>query len=216
MTRRKLPRGILFDLDGTLAMSMGVMKAAYFEFLSSHSTDGSNDEFDSLNGPPLRDVVRTLCRTHKLTGTFEKNYEKYLTLVATRYSDVQPVEGSSEILEFAKSNGLRTALVTSNSRAVVSAWLKANGLESSFDVICSGDDISRGKPDPEPYQVAMAELSLEPSECVAVEDSRQGFISASSAQLHTFIVQRERPVWLSDFLGTWVRTINEVVDYLSD
>ncbi|MCX6494700.1 MAG: HAD family phosphatase [Actinobacteria bacterium] len=215
MNRPKLPRGILFDLDGTLAMSMGVMKAAYFEFLALHSTDGSNDEFDSLNGPPLREVVRTLCQTHNLTGTFENNYEEYLTLVARRYSNVQPVEGAKEILEFAKSHGLRTALVTSNSREVVSAWLKTNGLESTFDMICSGDDITRGKPDPEPYQVAMSGLSLEPSECVAIEDSRQGFISASSAQLHTFIVQTDRPVWLNDSMGTWVRNINEVVESLS-
>src|SRR5688572_8005467 len=63
--RGKVP-ALLLDFDGTLADSLGVMRSVYDQFLLSHDKEPSDAEFESLNGPPLFEVVRRLKCTHGL------------------------------------------------------------------------------------------------------------------------------------------------------
>ena len=76
---------------------------------------------------------------------------------------------------------VRTALVTTASRANVDAILDAHGLRPDFDVVVTGDDVSRHKPDPEAYLLAAARLAVAPAQCLVFEDSDIGLKSARAA-----------------------------------
>jgi HAD superfamily hydrolase (TIGR01509 family) len=88
--------------------------------------------------------------------------------------------GARELLAAVRSAGLRSALVTATRRRLVEVALGTIG-RSWFDVLVTGDEIINPKPDPEPYLTAARLLGVDPSRCVAVEDSPAGVRSALAA-----------------------------------
>lgn len=78
---------------------------------------------------------------------------------------------------------------TSNERAVTLVVERLLGPErrSNFAAIFAGDVVSKKKPDPEIYNLAARQLNLEPTRCVVVEDSRNGFLAAQAAGMHCIV-----------------------------
>ena len=78
---------------------------------------------------------------------------------------------------------------TSNERAVnlVVETMLGNERKSHFNIILAGDVVSKKKPDPEIYNLALEKLGLEPDECVVVEDSRNGLLAAKAAGMHCVV-----------------------------
>jgi HAD superfamily hydrolase (TIGR01509 family) len=98
-------------------------------------------------------------------------------LVLARGLPLQP--GAARLLAALGAAGVPCALVTASSRAIMDAVLKVTGL--SFGVTVCGEDVQRGKPDPEPYLRAAALLGVPPSGCVVLEDSPTGIAAARAA-----------------------------------
>jgi HAD superfamily hydrolase (TIGR01509 family) len=92
--------------------------------------------------------------------------------------------GARELLDDAVILGLPVALVTASWRRLIEAVhdrLVAELGYEPFTVIVGGDDVTRGKPHPEPYLTAAAALGQQPANCLALEDSPTGVTSALSA-----------------------------------
>lgn len=91
--------------------------------------------------------------------------------------------GVSRLLREAKAQGLHQAVCTTSGRGNVLALLDAlvPGGSGFFDCIVTGDDAPRKKPDPQAYQAVLNLLGLDPSQCLAVEDSENGVAAATAA-----------------------------------
>jgi HAD superfamily hydrolase (TIGR01509 family) len=76
---------------------------------------------------------------------------------------------------------IKTALVTTASAESVRAILGHFDLDEAFDLVITGDDVTRHKPDPQAYELALERLDLRPRECIAFEDSDVGVASAEAA-----------------------------------
>ena len=87
--------------------------------------------------------------------------------------------GAGPLLAGLDAAGVPCALVTASSRAIMDAVLKVTGL--SFGVTVCGEDVQRGKPEPEPYLRAAALLGVPPARCVVLEDSPTGIAAARAA-----------------------------------
>lgn len=96
--------------------------------------------------------------------------------------------GAIECLQKAKKKHYKIALVTSSPKRVVETKLERLTLHGFFDVIVTGDEILRGKPDPEPYLIAMKRLGLQKNECVVIEDALSGVRSGKSAGCYVVAV----------------------------
>lgn len=88
--------------------------------------------------------------------------------------------GALELLGALRAEGMRTALVTMSVRRMAEAIAAAVPF-AAFDVLVTGDEVARPKPDPEPYLLAARLLGVDPAACVALEDSRPGLASAVAA-----------------------------------
>lgn len=98
--------------------------------------------------------------------------------------------GIARIVDEAIAEGIQLAVCsTSNEKAVTLIVEKLLGPErrKHFNAILAGDIVSRKKPDPEIYNLALQKLSLNPRDCVVIEDSRNGFLAAHSAGMHCLI-----------------------------
>lgn len=185
------PRAILLDLDGTLADSLSVMRLAYQMFLKQFERNPTDDEFDSLNGPPLLQVVRQLKISHALSDDVDVLLANYFGLIDRAYRDVKPGTGAIDLLLKAREQHCTIGVVTSNTRKRTQAWLETVCLAHMIDFIVSGDEVKQGKPHPEPYIIASKKTSYELTEIVAIEDSPQGARSATDAGLRTLVLGYE-------------------------
>src|SRR5215831_19376814 len=98
-------------------------------------------------------------------------------LIGARGLPLQP--GAGPLLARLDVAGVPSALVTASSRAIMEAVLKVTAL--SFSVTVCGEDVRRGKPDPEPYLLAAARLGVPAAGCVVLEDSPTGIAAARAA-----------------------------------
>lgn len=191
------PKAILLDLDGTLADSLSVMRLSYRLFLEQFNCKPTDEEFDSLNGPPLQKIIKHLKDTHSLIESEDILLKNYFNIIDHAYFSVKPCSGAVSVLEKAKENLCTVGIVTSNSTKRTQAWLATVGLHTMVDFIVSGDDVKQGKPHPEPYIIASKLTSYSVDEVVAIEDSLHGAISAVSAGLRTFFLSNEQNhLWL--------------------
>ena len=179
-------RGLFLDLDGTLAVSLDVMKQVYFGFLFTHGSAGSDAEFERLNGIPMRLVIRRMKDTHKLAPTHEQLELDFFNHVEKVYQTVQVSPGARTVIDLVKKHEWKVAEVTSNSEKIASDWLKRVGLGPAIDCLITQQSVTKGKPHPEPYLKALEKTGCDPTRSIAVEDSYTGVESATAAGLKTF------------------------------
>ncbi len=101
--------------------------------------------------------------------------------------------GAVELLGDLRAHGIRCALVTMSYRRFVAPIL-ASLPEGTFEVVVTGDAVTRGKPHPEPYEKAAAILGVEPAHTLAIEDSNTGARSAEAAGCTVLVVPNHVPV----------------------
>lgn len=181
-------RGLLLDLDGTLADSIEALRRVYFEFLRERGAEGSEAEFRALNGPPLATIIERLQRDHGLPGDPEALLRNYAEMVRQAHRTAPPVAGAGPLLRQARAAGWRIAVVTSSPRRAASEWLSWSGLAGEIDAVVGGDDVERGKPAPDPYGLGLSRLGCVAAGSVGVEDSRIGAMAAVAAGLATWAI----------------------------
>ena len=114
--------------------------------------------------------------------------------------DLRP--GVRDLLEEARRAGLRLAVASSSGRDWIARWLARHGLENTFEVLVTRDDVARVKPDPELYALALARLRLSAGEALAIEDSFHGATAAHVAGLKVVVVPNQVTLG-SPFLDSW-------------
>jgi beta-phosphoglucomutase len=164
---------------------MGELRAVYAEFLESHGRRPGEAGFDTLIGATVREIVDRVCADR---GAAERAgaLAHYRGLLARRYaSRVVPMPGAGGLIARARAAGVRLGLVTSAEAPLVRAFLDTHGWGDAFDVVITGDAGGSRKPDPAPYQAALARLGLPARDELAVEDSPAGVRSAVAAGVRT-------------------------------
>ena len=197
--------GLFCDLDGTLCDSLTALRGAYQRFMAGFGLPASDAEFDSLNGPPLAQLVAILRTKHGLPGTDQDLLTGYLALAERAQADALPASGAAILLARARQKNWQVWVVTSGRRDASLAWLARHSLDKYVDGLVGGDEVSRGKPDPEPYLLALQRSGLRSEASLAVEDSEAGAQAALAARLPTWLLAKQAPLALKSsdlFQGT--------------
>ena len=160
MTARQ-PRwkGVLFDLDGTLADTVELILKSYRYTMRTHLGAAPPDErWLSTMGTPLRDQLRAFARD---AAEAEAMLETYTTFQRRVHDQmVKPFPGACEALAELRSLGSRIAVVTSKREEVARRTLSVCGLDSHVEALVCAEHVQRGKPDPEAVHLALASLGL--------------------------------------------------------
>lgn len=183
-------KGVLFDMDGVVldteklycrfwreaAMALGYpMTVEQALGMRSLNAQAGQKKLESYFGPGVsREAMK------------QKRVE--LMDAYVQIHGVDPKPGISELLDELKHRGIRTAITTSSPMDRVRRYLKPLGLLEKFDCLCSGHDVPHGKPEPDIYLHGAASVGLAPDECLAIEDSHAGVLSASRAGCLTVLI----------------------------
>lgn len=210
-------KGAIFDMDGLMIDT----EKLYLRFWKQAAADF---------GYKMEDrhvfAIRSLARKYsipKLKGFFGEDFpteevrQRRTELINAHIEKygIETKQGLFQLLDYLKKNNIRLAVATATKRDRTLGYLGKINAESCFDAIICGDMIENGKPDPDIYLTAAAQLGLAPHECAAFEDSPNGIKSAFSAGCHVIMIPDMTPPEdeLTPMLSGVYDTLDKAVDF---
>jgi HAD superfamily hydrolase (TIGR01509 family) len=179
---------VLWDMDGTIVDTEPYWIATEYELVAEHGGEWSEEKAHSLVGKDLRDSAAIIRDEGGVDLPIDDIVNRLLDGVIEKVQVKVPWRpGAREILSQVRKAGVPNALVTMSWKRFADAVVSALP-PGSFDVVITGDEVSHGKPHPEPYLAAAKALGVDPKHCVAIEDSPTGVRSAVAAGCTTFAV----------------------------
>ena len=174
-------RAVLFDMDGLLVDSEPLWFEVERAVMARLGGEWGDADQEALIGGSLDRTVSWLLAKAAVPASRD-DVARWLVagmavLIGARGLPLQP--GAGPLLAGLDAAGVPCALVTASSLAIMEAVLKVTAL--SFSVTVCGEDVRRGKPDPEPYLLAADRLGVPPAGCVVLEDSPTGIAAARAA-----------------------------------
>jgi len=194
-------RGLVFDVDGTLAETEDLHRRAFNEAFIESELDWSWDRvlykklLDTTGGKERIGVYQRdylggsqVLDSEEITELHKIKTKRYVALIDRGALTLRP--GIQSLLSEARRAGLFLAIATTTSYPNIDAlsyccWSKPAA--EIFDVIASGDEVKNKKPAPDVYQLSLERLSFSADDCVAFEDSENGLLSAKAAGLRVIV-----------------------------
>lgn len=189
MSTRNL-QGVVFDVDGVLFDTERLTRENWVEVGREMGWPQVGERYLEFVGQNRTDIR---AKMRRFWGP-DFPTEDFLVACSQRSQDrieregVPLKPGVREILDFLSQAGIPIALATSTSRERTLRRMELTGLGPYFQAIVTGDMIEHSKPDPEIYQLACQRLGTDPKYTLAVEDSRNGILSAHAAGMPVVMV----------------------------
>lgn len=179
---------LLVDMDGTLVDTEPYWMEAERALVAKYGGTWSETDAHSIVGFDLLQAADALRVRGGVTMSREDAVYWMLNRVIERCSVKLPWRpGARELLLDCKERGVPVVLVTMSWRILANAVLNV-APQGTFTDSVTGDEVSRGKPDPEPYLTACNLVDVAPDDCIAIEDSPTGVLSAWRAGCQTICV----------------------------
>ena len=187
-TGQPFPAAIIFDMDGTLVATTEADFLAWQRVFKDSGRELNFEDYFPLLGKTSTDLVH---HTLKLKGaeaeTALQNKMKYFErIVAEKGITLMPY--TRQLLQALVNLKLPVALATSSRKKKMRLVLEEVELMKYFNVLVSGEEVKRGKPEPEIFLLTARKLAVEPSKCLVVEDSLSGILAAKAAGMKCIAV----------------------------
>ncbi len=182
-------QAVVFDMDGLMVDSESLAEWAWSEVLLGYGHRLDEQTFRDILGLRVADSSRVICDKYQLPISSEQAHAErdklFLDAVPTR---LRACPGLYPLLDELAARELPLALATSGHRQYVNLALRTLGLETCFQAIATGDEVTRGKPAPDIYRLAAERLNVSPARCLALEDSLLGAKAALAAGMACVVV----------------------------
>jgi len=185
-------KAVIFDMDGVISDTQQANSELEALCLKEHGIEISTEELArNYAGIPERDCAEMIFTAHGKKTDFDKFVEDKLAKL-TKFSKgkILAVEGALELIENLKNNNFKLAVASSSTSEFIDLVLSELKIKDRFDVLTSGQEVKFGKPNPDIFLLTAEKLGLSPSECIVIEDAKNGIIAAKKAGM--------KCIWLTD------------------
>jgi HAD superfamily hydrolase (TIGR01509 family) len=185
---------VLFDMDGLLVDSEPVWYDVETAAVERLGGTWAPEHQEALIGGTMDASCRYMIAHTGAEITVDELSDQLIGEMVRRFRDALPVHaGALELVDAVRAADVPTGLVSSSYRVLVDAALDRLG-HHRFDVTVAGDEVARGKPDPEPYRTACERLRVQPQATVVLEDAASGVAAAEAAGCVVVAVPSVAPI----------------------
>lgn len=188
-------KAIIFDMDGIMIDSEPEYLKKDLEFARSKNPCVTLEDLFGMVGSSREDAWSCMAKAVDNGQTWEELRDEFHSFRDV-YSEMdyrkifrREIPG---LLDWIKSRGIRLALASSTQMPIIQRVLEENEIAHYFEVVVSGSQFKRSKPDPEIYHYTASQLELTESECLVIEDSTFGVTAASRAGMKVAALIDER------------------------
>ena len=184
----------IYDMDGLIVDSEPYWREAEAAVFGRLSKAPSPADFELIMGRQIKEVI---LHWHSVAPwenfSPEKTQQEILNEVARLVkAKAALLPGVRDSLEFFKNKGLRIGLASSSPLHLIRDLMQHYGLLEHFSVVCSAEFESHGKPHPAVFLKAAEKLGVEAQDCLVLEDSFNGLISAKAARMKCIVVPEKK------------------------
>ncbi|MFE5405062.1 HAD family hydrolase [Streptomyces sp. NPDC056580] len=172
-------QALLFDNDGTLVSSLESVERCWTRWAGEYGITAEEFGRVELHGRTAAEIVADLLPARLVPEAVAR--VELLEVEDVPNGGVRLLPGTRDFLDSLPAD--RWAVVTSATRRLAEARLDAVGILPK--TLVAADDITRGKPDPEPYLLAARQLGVDPAHCVVFEDAPAGLQAGRAAGMTT-------------------------------
>ena len=214
-----MKKGIIFDMDGTIVDSLPYHYKAWKIFFRENKVENFSEKLKEYKGGGTLDLM-----TAVYGDKYSRNELKIMTddkeiIFRQIYkNNVEPIKGFMKMFEFIKSKKILVGLASNAIRKNVKMILNELKIYEEFDSIICGDEVKKGKPNPEMFDETVNRFKLKKKECLIFEDSVEGVSAAVNSKVDVIgitsstsgEVLRERgcKLTMDDYLNFDISTVN--------
>src|ERR1700722_14033292 len=177
-------RAVAWDIDGTLIDSEPLHQRGLVAASAALGVDISDIEPEAFRGVHAIDIWEALKPRFPAGSSFKTWIAAIEGYYVAHVGELAPNPGAVEAMRKLSERGIAQACVSNSGRTIVDANIEALGIGKIIAFSMSLEDVSSGKPDPEPSRAAARPFALTVAEAVSVEDSGAGARSARAAGLY--------------------------------
>ncbi|SRR6056297_1729757 len=175
-------KAVIFDMNGVISNDEKLHKKAYQQVLSKYNVELKDEKYEEqfMGSPNMQNFQKIVEDYNMEVSPQQLNDEKSELYMELAKKELESVNGVLEAVEkFSKKYVL--GLVSSSYAKEVEMVLNTFAIKKYFSALVTADDVSKGKPDPEPYLLVAKKLNIKPEHCVVFEDSLNGIKAAKAA-----------------------------------
>ena len=209
---------VIFDMDGLLVDSEPVWHEVEIELIESCGYVYADEVREMGVGMRVDEFAAILQRHYPKLGDSPAAIEKAITtrMLQLPAERVRPRPGAEEVVRYIADLGIPRAIASSSSQVIIEHFVGLMGWAEQIPQRYSAEFVQRGKPAPDIYLHAAAQLGCSPESCLALEDSRLGTKAALAAGMTCFTVPDLSHTILADFKDINENIFNNLCDVLAE
>ena len=181
---------IIFDMDGLMIDSERVTFECYQERLKDMNLTMDEEFYKTLLGKPIKGIYQRFYDVYGNDFPIETVIQDVHQLMAERFEKegVPVKKGLVELLHYLKDNNYKTIVATSSNRDRVDKILAQAKITEFFDDSICGDEVTKGKPNPEVFLKSCQKLGVNVDEAIVLEDSEAGIQASYDANIKVICI----------------------------
>ena len=191
---------VIFDLDGLLADSEPWWTEIDAKLLGEHGVNYRGEYHRKVLGVSYRLAVEFYRKAFHISAPIEELMRRRGEIAIDFFANrVDLFPCAKTTLQQLREMQLRLAVATSSVSASAGPFLERIGIRTFFDVVVTGDQVERGKPNPDIYLQTAKELGIAPEACLVIEDAVAGVVAAKAANMRVAAIPDTRFVDPRDY-----------------
>jgi beta-phosphoglucomutase len=175
-------RAVIFDVDGVLVDSYRAHLESWVQVAREHGLEITEEQFAKTFGRTSREIIGEFwgedLSAEQMRVIDDRKEALYRDLIRAHFP---AMDGAAQLVGALHAGGVRLAVGSSGPPENIDLSLERLGCRDAFEVVVTGRDVTRGKPDPQVFLIAAERLGVTPSACVVIEDAPAGVAAARAA-----------------------------------
>ncbi|XP_021808541.1 bifunctional riboflavin kinase/FMN phosphatase-like [Prunus avium] len=186
---KKLVSCVILDLDGTLLNTDGIVSDVLRVYLGKYGKQWDGREIKKIVGKTPIEAASAVVEDYELSCTTSELLSEITPMFSNQWCNIKALPGANRLIKHLSGHRVPMALASNSPRENIETKISFHqGWKESFSVIIGGDEVRLGKPSPEIFLEVAERLNVNPSSCLAIEDSLPGVTAGKAAGMEVVAV----------------------------